>query len=519
MKLKAKAKTKKISGTLFLITVLALALTAASCSPDNPDNKETINTPLAETSDGDDGEIKNPAAENIKCPVPDDLDFGGQKVRFYNYYPEFDGNGNPDPARAAILDADTGDVVNDAIYKRNIEVQDKLNVTFEFIHSPPNADDSLNNNIISRSVNAGLDEYDIVIGRQFQCVQLTANKIFANIKDLPYLDINNPWWAKKYIEDISIGGDVLMFVTGDISLAWLVRLSTVYFNKDLYTRNFGSPDDMYNTVLDGGWTLDALNGMVKTMYGDLNGNGAADDEDQYGLIAHTISNTDHLTYASGIKATSRDENGLPYFSFNNEKTIRLTEKLYELYYNNTGSLIIPFSHSNFNNIFNEKFTAGEVLFRLDILGNSETLRSMQTDFGMIPYPKLDAREPSYLSLVHDTAPLMCIPQTCAQDELVGAVLEEMAFRGYLHMTPAFFDIALKNKYMRDSDDKAMQCLDLIRENSTTDFAYVYNYALNNMGLIMRDLMGKKSSDFVSAYEKIEDKANASLQKIIDTYIN
>jgi hypothetical protein len=35
---------------------------------------------------------------------------------------------------------------------------------------------------------------------------------------------------------------------------------------------------------------------------------------------------------------------------------------------------------------------------------------------------------------------------------------------------------------------------------------------------MRDLMGGKKSDFVSAYEKIEPKVQKSLEKIIATYL-
>ncbi|MCL2159282.1 MAG: hypothetical protein FWH48_07745, partial [Oscillospiraceae bacterium] len=261
------------------------------------------------------------------------------------------------------------------------------------------------------------------------------------------------------------------------------------------------------------------NGMVKTMYKDLDGDGTTGEEDQYGMIGHTYSTTDLFTYSSGIRATARDEDGLPYFAFNNEKTVRFTEKLYDIFYDGPGMFLINVSAiPEFDQYMNNKFATNKVLFRADVMVSSERLRSMETDFGMIPFPKLDESEPSYLTLVHDVAPLMCIPVTCEKDELVGSVLEEMAYRGYMGMTPAFFDVALKNKYMRDSDDAAMQCLDMIRLGAMTDFAYVYNYALNNMGLIMRDLMTRKSSDFVSAYEKIEDRANTSLQKIIEAYM-
>ncbi|MCL1859792.1 MAG: extracellular solute-binding protein [Oscillospiraceae bacterium] len=526
---------KKLTRAIIIILLMALLSAVISCSSDDKKSGGDISPEIqSDEINSDSGfgiETEKSDPEESKSPVPDDVTFGGQTVRFFNYYPEAEDNGTIDPAMATILNAEeaAGDVVYEAIYRRNMEVQAKLGVTFEFTYCPPNADpDTYQNSHISKLVKAGTDDYDIVLGKQWQCVQLATQDIFKNIKNLPYLDINNPWWATKYINDVTIGRDVLMYVTGDISTKWLLKLGTMYYNKELYKSNLGDPDDMYRLVLDGKWTMDAFNEKVKVMYSDLNGNGLPDDEDQYGLITHTISITDLFTYASGIRATDRNSDGFPYFIMNSEKTYSFVDKLHDIYFNNPGTFVVLSNHPRFSTIINDKFAENQVLFIPGTLEVSGQLRSMKTDFGMIPFPKLDEKESSYLSLVHDTAPLMCVPATCSKDdELIGAVLEEMAYKGYIHMTPAYFDVALKNKYMRDSDDMSMQCIDLIRENAITDFAYVYNYALkansatysDNVGLIMRDVMGAKSSNFVSYWEKIEEVANKNLQKIIDAYIN
>jgi len=518
---------KNLAGILIFIMLLVLSFTVVSCSKNEHSNGAVPAgdeiTPKSFDGTGTGISTK----DELKSPIPDDVKFVGQKVAFYVYYPETGGDGIRDPARATIISEEyaSGDVVYEAIYKRNMEVMEKLGVSFEFKYIPGAADDTYANNMVSKAVKAGAADFDMVIGRQHHCVQLATQGIFQNLAALPYLNINNPWWATQYINDMTIGSDKLMFVTGDIATGWLARLSTMYFNKNLYSENFGNTDEMYKLVLDGKWTLDKFGEMVKGMYADLNGDGKAGDEDRYGLITHTVSQTDHFTYASGIRATARDADGLPYLIFNNEKTVTFVDKLYNLYYNNPGTFVVPTSHSNFNNIFNEKFAAGETLFIANTLGTSEQLRYVETDFGMIPFPKFDEKEPSYLALVHDTAPLMCVPVTNFNDELVGAALEEMAYKGYMYMTPAFFETALKNKYMRDSDDMAMKCVDIIRENAVTDFLYVYNYNLsggafvNGMGLIMRDLMGAKSSDFVSKYEKLEQKTVEGIDKIIDAYMN
>ena len=528
--MKSLSKLLTLSRIIVLILLLALSVSIISCADNNSqdENKTAGDIP----SNGDNS--ADPLKEELKSPVPDNLKFDGYKVRFLVYYPEYGADGSLDPARATITRAEeaAGDVVFEAIYKRNIEVQEKFNVTFDFTYLPTGADgDTYSNQTISTSVRSNSDDFDIVLGMQFQCVQLVTGGVFKNIIDLPYLDITNPWWATQYINDLTIGKDTLLYVTGDISLGWLSRLSTMYFSKDLYAANFDDPDGLYKLVLEGNWTMDAFNNMIKGMYKDLDGDGEASDGDQYGMITHTISPTDHFTYASGFRATARDEDGFPYFVIDSEKTVRFVEKLHEIFFNNAGSFIVPSSHARFNdtgngNIFTDKFVAKEVLFRPDTLGGSEALRNMETDFGMIPFPKLDLNEPTYLALVHDTAPLMCVPTTSSNNELVGAILEEMAYKGYVHMTPSYFDVALKAKYMRDSDDVAMQCVDIIRENSISDFAYIYNYALkkdrstftNHIGLIVRDIMGARSSNFASYWDRVSGVAEANLQKLIEAYM-
>ena len=102
-------------------------------------------------------------------------------------------------------------------------------------------------------------------------------------------------------------------------------------------------------------------------------------------------------------------------------------------------------------------------------------------------------------------------------DAVSAVMEALAFEAYKKVTPAFYEIALKLKYIRDSDDIALRIVDMIHTGATTDFAYIYNYALNDIGLIMRVLMGGKRSDFASEYAKKESGVITKLDELIELY--
>jgi len=513
MKTNKKRSFSKIFSKILavLIIILSMLLTLFACAKDDSKSSDgggvDNNTPAP--ADG------TPAAEQaaeLKNPIPEEVQFNGSEIRILNctYFGEEIVFVNPE--------GEIGEVVNDTVYRRNSKVQNDLNVNFKF------TDISLQNSgnfskLVKNSVNSGSDDYDILFGVQYDCVQMATNNVYANLKNAPYIDLDKPWWPAKNIqEELVIGKNTLFFLAGDISLNFVRNMGCAYFNKQLYSDYFGNPDDMYKLVLDGQWTFGKLDEMARGMYKDLNGDGKPDNGDQYGCGVITSNLTDHFTYAAGIRVTARDDQGVPYLIMNNEKTVAFTEKLHTLFYANEGVRVFVSAEETNNVLIPNKFMANELLFDFGWFYISEYLRDMKTDYGIIPYPKYDENQPTYLSLAHDIVPLYCLPTTCSKTEAACAVLESMAFESYKSVLPAYYEIALKLKYTRDTDEAAFTIIDMIHNNCTTDFAYVYNYALNNIGLIMRDLMGAKKSDFVSQYEKTEPKVQKSLEKIIETYL-
>jgi len=487
---------------IIFICVIFIVFTA--CSDNNNidpggNNLNNNNTPETEES------------KEILSPFTDDVKFNGEEIRILNcsYYTE-DG---------VFLNAEqqNGDIVNDSIYRRNSKVQGDLNINFKFTDISLVGGDDFGKTV-RNFVMAGSDDYDLLVNAQYDCVQLATANVFTNLNNAPYINLAQPWWPAGYIREMAIGKDNLYFLTGDISLVFVRQMSCVYFNKEVYAEYFGDPDDMYKLVLDGKWTLDKLSDMGKGMYRDLNGNGLYDDDDQYAYGVLPANLTDHFMLDAGIRLTARDSDGLPYFIMNNEKTAAFTEKLYSLFYENEGSRVFPPTNESNNITIPKKFMRNELLFDFGWFYISELLRDMKADYGIIPFPKYDENQPEYLSLAHDIVPLYCVPITCDKLDIIGAALELLAFETYKTVLPTYFEIALKLKYIRDSTDDAFKIIDMIHDNCTTDFAYIYTMSLNNIGHIMRELMQAKSSDFVSRYERIEPRIQASLEKIIEAYL-
>jgi len=495
-------KTKAVFS--LLLAALTLTSVMASCGGD------ATSDPVVTTGSADTEAVAAETEETLKSLVPD-LDFGGENIRIYSSsYFETD-------AFTMHVDEATGDVVNDAVYNRNLALESKFNVEFTYEDQYQNGSGVDAAVQIRKFVTAGSDDYDIIFGCQYNLAPLVLDNIMLNLEGQEYLHLDQPWWYQNHIEEMSIGEGKTYFVTGDITLNVLRNMGCMYVNKQVYTQNYESVEDLYNEVLDGKWTFDRLAENCMEMYRDLNGDGAYDDDDQYGIGVITANLTDHFTYAAGIRATERDANNIPVLTMNNEKTVNHTQKLYSLYYENPGVRVFSADYNSLDIVMPGKFNENELLYLPGWFYTAELLRNMDVDYAVIPFPKYDENEPTYLSLAHDISVTACLPTTCTKVEQATAIMEEMAFLGYRDVLPAYYEVAIKVKYNRDSTDAAMQILDIIHDNCTTDFAFIYNYALGGVGLIERDLMGGKKSDFASMYAKKEKTYIKKLNELIDVF--
>ena len=111
------------------------------------------------------------------------------------------------------------------------------------------------------------------------------------------------------------------------------------------------------------------------------------------------------------------------------------------------------------------------------------------------------------------------PMIRTGDDLVeivtSSVLEAAAAESYRKVTAVYIEEGLKLKYSRD--DISSQMIDLIKESATSNFIYAFNYAINGMGLVYRDLVTKNNKDYASAVKRLEKSANQKLENVLDVF--
>jgi len=481
-----------------LLALLMLVPAIAACS--NDDAAETT----AETTAADTAAEETTELQSI---IPEDLDFDGMEIRILH---------GGDPMMSA---DDPGDIVESAILDWQREISEKLNVSFKIL---PSITDAEMLKSLPLTLLSGTDDYDLIFGYSWILAKYVAGGYYHNLQALDYANFDEKHWSTLWMEEAAIGTDRRYMAAGDISISLLKSQTAYLYNKNVYESYFGNPDELYTVVDDGAWTFDYMTEKIASVYRDLNGNNEKDIDDQFGIILNLAGNTDHLTYTQGFKATKRDSDGIPVLEIVNEKNNTIIERLYNLIYNNGGTHWVPNADAakTGNTVIPEKFQNDELLFVLGFLSNAELYRDMEGDFGIIPAPKYDESQENYTALVHDAARAVVIPASVSFDTAhkLSAVMEEMAFLSWRDITPTYYETALKVKYVRDSDDLSIKIIDIIHDNAYTDFAYIYNYAIEGAGLIMRQLMVNASTDLASQYASMEAKTTAAFNDLIDQYM-
>ena len=409
---------------------------------------------------------------------------------------------------------ETGDLVDDAVYKRNTIVEDRFGIELAYYTLDAAWGDQATNfnNTLRASVMSGDGAFDLVAGYAATIPGVVSDGIFLNWNDFQYNDFTKPWWSEEVANELTINGKAYM-VTGDISLALWKGMTCFFFNKKL-AEDYKLPD-IYQTVKDGNWTFDKLVEYTKDVYSDVDGDGKPSEGDMYGLLCMRDTEVDNMKEAFEIKVTEKGADGFPKLVFNSERTIEAVTKL-NAYIHESGSVLFPASGGNEGRQqLATAFSEDRGIFFTSTLGVSETLRSMNSDFGIIPYPKYDENQKSYHSSSLDEFSLFLVPVDVKDPEMSSIITEALCAESYKLVVPKFYDVALKTRNARDNDSAAM--IDFIRDGLTFDFGYLHSSALGGVGHLFVNLIRNNDNNVASSYAANSAKYEENLEKVIEIY--
>ena len=496
---------KSIFRIITALLVIAMVLPMAIACAETGSIDETTASAMTEAPEN--VAVETTAEETLfaKSDIPEDLRFDGVEVNIL-YWSDV-------PNVEFFVEDQTGEAVNDAIYKRNAKIQEQFGVTLDYTGTPGNnSNQAAFVNTCVNSTQAGADAYDMFCGYTMTGATLMTQGVTQDLTNYSIMEFDKPWWPKSLIDKATVNGGVY-FASGDISTNYLYMMYLIMFNKEMLTdiHNVGA-DALYDLAYDGQWTLDKFIEYTVGTYVDLDGDNIASETDRYGVVVTNV-HFDPFYAGSGLTTIEVDGDGNLGLSPDlfSQKTVDLLEKLCNLLHV-SGDAYIKKSEPI--------FAAGNALFLVDrpyIITRS--LVDIGFNFGILPIPKYDTDQAEYRTCLGFGYTMYMLSTAAVDPEATAATLELMAYQSYLNVTPALFEESMKMRYADQSDDSFM--FDIIRESVDIDVARLFTTQLDKMSYsIFRNAVNNNAAgSYISQQKAYEKNLNRMITTINDNFKN
>lgn len=396
-----------------------------------------------------------------------------------------------------VAEEETGDILNDAVYSRNLYLEDKCGFRIKAGYSA-----DFYGSEMTTFIMAGDTTYDAYFPMARSAGGAASQGLLYDLNELRYLDLDNDCWNKLFSDTLSIGGK-LYYAAGDISTNSFSAISVMFFNKTIHENL--KLDNPYDLVRNGKWTVDALNSMAVAGSADLNGNAKMDDEDQWGMMLPASVGGLFFYYGFNEKITSKDSDDMPVIEVGSETSIRAYDRIVQL-----------LSDKNTYNQMQDQakmmkdFADGKALFYYEVLDVANRVRPYEIDFGILPAPKYDEAQENYLCNANGwcVSPIV-VPKIVENPDRTGFIIEAIAETSKQYIVPVFYDKVLTGKALRDDDSADM--LDLIVYSFVLDNADIYQWG--NLDTQMRDGM-TKGTDLSSIIAKNRSAFEKAIEKTV-----
>ena len=496
---------KKQALTLLLALMMVLPMFTA-CSENAADNTEptTAETTANATPSADEETVAVEEEEAEILPDIPALDFDGRTFTFLTSGIG-DTNGEDWETFDVWVEELNGDVINDAVMERNLYINDTYNVKIaEYKTSGTTLAE------IQTEVKVGSNAFDAAFTHFENGANLAQTGSLHNLYDMPHINLEQPWWDQRGVKDMNLMGGVFL-ATGDITIVDNDATWVLMFGKQYATDL--QLESLYDLVREDRWTYDVFYDMMGQAAVDMNGDGTLKwKDDKFGFITSDYSSR-ALMYASGEKLVTQDAQHNLYALSDINRLSGVVEVAAKIMGDTSITFLTGYESTTPDDI-RSVFEEGRALFYGEVMQCIIRMRESETEFGLVPWPKYDEAQTGYYNLVHTSAGRgVCIPVSQTDYEFVGAIVEAFAAKSMYTITPAYYDVALTYKYMRDTESAEM--LDIILDSRIYDLGLIANYG--GMAGNIASIITNGSGNLASTWAKMEKAFGKTMEKAVDKY--
>ncbi|MCL1858226.1 MAG: hypothetical protein FWF92_03220 [Oscillospiraceae bacterium] len=482
---------------VFVIFLLICCLPFIFSSCDS--NNQNENTEKTENKNDDDRQDESqdeepdqPEPELNKDNVPE-MDLGGYNFRILSHHSDW--------LHAEMnFEEQTGDIIQDSIYHRNRKIEERFNILITEINDVSKA---------KPAILAGSDEYDIVTAWCATMLTHYNEGLGYNFDDYNlYIDLTQPYWDDSITQALTFGGTVL-FPIGASDIPSYDYTHVLLFNKQMITDL--ELENPYIIVAGGNWTFDKFEEMAKAAVKDMNGDGIMDQNDRYGLVSMVKYVLPCFWVSAGTESISKSNDGIPQFTLrSDEKFAGVIDKIFSMTYDTNVWYQDVKNDTNISETGDALVINNQALFFNSTFQRVEALRGMDTDFGIIPYPKYNTDQDKYYTRMEGCNPFI-IPITVENPENIGAIMEALSCESFNSVIPVYYDVSLKTKLARDEESAEM--LDIIFSDRVFDLGDTIWCGLLRDGIFL-NMFKKNDRNLASQLEKVENRINKEIDTVI-----
>ena len=503
----SKISNKKHAFIFLLVCVIfvfAFLPALSSCNTEKNGNETEIKN---ESNQNDENSDKN--ENNSDDSAQDEKDgynfpdvkYSGEKFIILNNEPIWDFT------TIMVPEEQTGDALNDAMWARNMAINEQFNI--QLVEMTRDINDIPKQ--VRLAVQSQSQDFDAVFcpgSTETHTVgSLVVEGSLADLTAINELNLNSEWWNQKALEDAKIGGNsAVYFASNDISIHALQCPWVIYFNEDML-RNLGL-NKPYQLVRDGKWTLGQMQMYMKAA-ANINSDESFKPYKASGTAIYGLSTAvpaiGELFRGSDVSYVGRDSNNMPVFTANEPRFINAAQKLGEIL---TGDGMHTDGGSTHYELV---FINGRSLFCYAEFKAGTVYRDSETTFGIVPTPKFDENQESYVNNMTQQAPVFIIPISTPDITKTATVIDALAYLSHRDVTQVFFNINMSQKELRN--EESVEMLQIILDTSIFDIGRIYNWS-NAINKDTYNDIAKGGGNIASIIEKHADKINAAIEKTI-----
>ncbi|MBO7405590.1 MAG: extracellular solute-binding protein [Clostridia bacterium] len=488
---------------LAFLMIFAMLFLSAACGEAGDKNETSVSDPAPGSAAMTDANAETEAPETEAKLLPDipDRTYDGQSFRFLSrevvdavvrFYSEIASNET------------NGEIMNDTVFERTNRIEKNYDVKIVNDTSPDVTGQ------YQKTYLAGQQDWDVLVAGFSAVLGQTNNGYTLDLSTVPYIDLEKPWWDTNVAKSMRIGNSVFSAV-GAMNTWTDSHTYAVVFNKEL-AKAFDI--DAYGLVRGNKWNLDTFAAILEQVTNDEDGNGEMDHNDRYGAVGEFFNFNLHVL-ASDVFVIGHDEEGLPVLDLS-ERLFTVADRVCTLMC--SGNYLLAEKLQGkvddvWGNGLRFNFRSGNSLFYVGGIEQLLIFRDLDTDIGLLPFPKYDEAQAEY----HHTfstywSSILFLPRNSETTDFTGAMLEAMNADSYYSTSIAYYDVVLKGKAMRD--EESCEMLEIIRQSRTIDPELAYNF-LGASGAYTAALQSGSADKLASTFEKTKKVADKNIQKLIN----